>query len=100
MEKKKISNFKDWLQASGMNKYAFSKFAKMSPTTIGNLVAGRSPTAQTVRRLVKVSAKLPIPITFDVFPRVYIRGSYETISGPELFKRLMEKILKIKRSAF
>ena len=100
MKKKRILNFKDWLEASGMNGYAFSKIAGMSPSTIGCLVKGRPPTSVTVRKLFKVTANFPIPITFDMFPRVYIRGSYEFISGSELFKRLMAKSLKIKRSAF
>jgi transcriptional regulator with XRE-family HTH domain len=100
MEKRKISTFKDWLAQSGMNMYAFSKFANMPPSTIGNLVNGKPVIALTVRKLIKLTKDFPIPLTFDMFPRVFMRGTYEIISGPELFKRLLTKSLKLKRSAF
>ena len=80
MEKRKISTFKDWLAASGMNMFAFSKFADMSPSTIGNLVNGRPAIALTVRRLIKLTKHFPTPITFNMFPRVFMKGTYETIS--------------------
>ena len=93
-------DIKKWLKANKMRPYHLSQLAGLAPSTTWNLIRGRPPWAKTVRKLVESTRNFKTPITFDMFPRVYNPGTHETISGPELFKRLMEKNLKLKRSAF
>jgi hypothetical protein len=93
-------NIKEWLKANKMRPYTLSQHARLAPSTIWNLIRGRPPWAKTVKTLVESTKNFMTPITFDMFPRVYSPGTRKTITGPELFKRLMEESLKLKRSAF
>jgi hypothetical protein len=85
---------KDWLKKNKMRPYTLSKIAGVAPSTIWNLLRSRPARAETVKKLVESTKNFKIPITHDSFPKVYNPGTFETISGPELFKRLMDKKLK------
>lgn len=88
--------FKDWLQRRGISMHAFGKIVGLPTTTIRNIVMGKPLLIKTIMKLVKGTKRYPDPITYDMFPKVYLRGSYKIISGTEAFKILLEKALKRK----
>lgn len=83
--------FKDWLTRRGTSMHSFAKLTGFPTSTIRNLVLGKPVIITTVKRLVRVTRKYPDPITYDMFPRIYVRGRDEIISGTEAFKRLLDK---------
>lgn len=76
---------------------SFAKLVGLPKSTICNLTKGRPALAQTVKKLVMATKKYPDPITYDMFPRVYFRGTYKTTTGTEAFKIFLEKTLKRKK---
>lgn len=90
-------NFREWFLKSGYTMHGFSREVDLSHVTIRNLINGKPPVIKTVKKLIESTKYLPKPITYDIFPRVHLRGTSKTISGTDLFKRLLGKELKKKR---
>jgi hypothetical protein len=77
--------------------YSFAKLAGLPTSTIRNLAMGKPAIITTVKKLVRVTKNYPDPITYDMFPKIYVRGRDEIISGTEAFKILLSKSLKKKK---
>lgn len=90
-------NFKEWFTRRGMSMSSFGRLVGLPKSTICNLNKGKPALAQTVKKLVKATNKYPDPITYDMFPKVYFRGTYKTTTGTEAFKIFLEKSLKRKK---
>lgn len=85
--------FKEWLEATGMSMRALGKLSGFSTGTIRNLVLGKPAVFRTVKRLVRVTKKFPHPLTYDMFPKIFLHGRNEIISGAMAFKNALGKIL-------
>jgi hypothetical protein len=92
-------NFKDWFSKSNHTMNSLSEEVGLSHNTISNILKGKAPVVKTVQILVKETKNFHAPITYDMFPKVHLRGTSKTISGSGLFKRLMEKELKKRKAA-
>jgi hypothetical protein len=77
---------KEWLITHGLSMHAFAKLSGFTTATIRNLCMGRPPVKKTVIRLIRVTKNFQQPITPDMFPQIYCKGSGELISPDEAFK--------------
>ena len=77
---------KEWLSIHGLSMNAFAKLAGFSVPTIHNLCSGRPPLRKTVIRLVRITKCFKQPITYDMFPDIYCRGSGKMLTPDEAFK--------------
>jgi transcriptional regulator with XRE-family HTH domain len=87
-------NFKDWLTETGMTMHALSKLCGLSPTTIINISIGKPVTPRTIKKMMKATKYFKTPIAPEMFPRVYLHGKDEIVSGPMAFARELRKQFK------
>ena len=79
-------NFKDWLALHGLSLNAFARLTGFSVGAIHNLTLGTPPLRKTVIKLARITKSFKPPITYDMFPQVYCRGSHTLISSEEAFE--------------
>lgn len=89
--------FKDWFERRGVSITTFGKVTGIPKSTISNIIRGKTPWITTVKRLVKLTKNYPDPISYDMFPRVFLRGTYKIITGVEAYKIILAKTLKRKK---
>lgn len=67
-------DLKEWIDETGFSMTALAKISDLPKSTISNLCNGHVPTLKIVKKLVKATYFFDNPITYDMFPVVYLRG--------------------------
>lgn len=62
--------FKKWFEESGLSMYALARMCMINRMTIKNLVDGKRPSVKTVNKLIKMTKRMTVPVSYDLFEKV------------------------------
>jgi transcriptional regulator with XRE-family HTH domain len=87
----------EWLKENNMSMNALAKLCGLSTTTILNITLDKPVVFRTIRKLMQLTKNFRIPITPEMFPRVYLHGKDEIITGSMAYAIEIRKYLNRKK---
>lgn len=63
-------NFKQWFTKTGLTMWGLARVCYLSRGTIKNLVEGKNPDMNTVKKLVRFTKNMQEPVTYDLFKKI------------------------------